>query len=60
VSGWFLRGKKVRNKLKIWEILSRYWEMLNVVGKNWENGCFVEVLSQTHKFSQIKKLMQKL
>ena len=41
-------------------MLSRYWEMLNVVGKNWENGCFVEVFSQMHEFSQINQLVPKL
>jgi hypothetical protein len=41
-------------------MLDRYWEMLNVVGKGGENGCFVEVLSQMHEFSQIKKLVPKL
>ncbi|MHC5676714.1 hypothetical protein [Nostoc sp.] len=41
-------------------MLDRYWEMLNVVGENWENGCFVEVLSEMHELSQIKKLVPKL
>ena len=41
-------------------MLDRYWEMLNVVGENWENGCFVEVFSQTHEFSQINQLVPKL
>jgi hypothetical protein len=41
-------------------MLSRYWEMLNVVGEGGENGCFVEVLSQMHEFSQINKLLSKL
>ncbi len=41
-------------------MLDRYWEMLNVVGDHWENGCFVEVLSQTHEFSQINQLVPKL
>jgi len=41
-------------------MLDRYWEMLNVVGENWENGCFVEIFYQMHEFIQIKKLVQKL
>ena len=41
-------------------MLDRYWEMLNVVGEDWENGCFVEVFSQMHEFNQIKELVPKL
>ena len=41
-------------------MLSRYWEMLNVVGDHWEFGAFVEVLSEMHELSQIKKLVPKL
>ncbi len=41
-------------------MLSRYWEMLNVVGEGGENGCFVEIFSQTHEFSQINLLVPKL
>jgi hypothetical protein len=35
-------------------MLSRYWEMLNVVGENWENGCFVDIFALMHELSQIK------
>ena len=41
-------------------MLSRYWEMLNVVAKNWENGCFFEMFYQMHEFSQINLLVPKL
>jgi hypothetical protein len=41
-------------------MLSRYWEMLNLVGENWENGCFVEVLSPMHEFRKSQKVVLKL
>jgi hypothetical protein len=41
-------------------MLDKYWEMLNVVGKNWENGCFVEVFYQIHELSQINQLVPNL
>ncbi len=34
-------------------MLDRYWEMLNVVGEDWEFGDFVKIFSQIHEFSQI-------
>ncbi|WP_179070957.1 hypothetical protein [Nostoc sp. C052] len=40
-----LKGVKGKKKLEIWEMLSRYWEMLNVVGEDWEFGDFVEIFS---------------
>ena len=41
-------------------MLLRYWEMLNVVGENWENGCFVEIFYQMHEFMKSQKLVPKL
>jgi len=41
-------------------MLSRYWEMLNVVGARWENGYFVEIFYQTHEFMKSQKVVLKL
>jgi len=41
-------------------MLSRYWEMLNVVGENWEFGDFAEIFSQTHEFMKSQKVVPKL
>lgn len=38
-------------------MLSRYWEMLNLVGENWEFGDFVEIFYQTHEFMKSQEVV---
>lgn len=41
-------------------MLLRYREILNVIGKNWEFGDFVEIFSQMHEFMKSQRVLLKL